>query len=73
VTTGMRECRASISPRWLGREGSRCWAITIGAGNGVGRVATSIESASIPPADDPITISCGSDDSLDMTRLTFHE
>ena len=48
------------------REGSRCWAIMMGAGNGVGRVETSVSSASIPPADEPTTISCGSASSSDM-------
>ena len=40
-----------------------------GAGNGVGRVETSVESASIPPADDPTTISCGTDCSSDIGHL----
>ena len=32
ILIGSVEWRARISPRWLGRRGSRCWAMTIGAG-----------------------------------------
>jgi hypothetical protein len=41
--------------RLLGREGSRCWASTIGAGKSLGKVLTRIERASTPPADEPTT------------------
>ena len=55
--TGNVVWRARISCRWLGLRGSRCWAITIGAGKSAGRLATTRESASMPPAEDPITTS----------------
>src|SRR5437764_6825313 len=41
--------------RLLGRLGSRCWARTIGAGKSAGRLLTSTESASTPPAEEPTT------------------
>src|SRR5262249_7094303 len=58
VRTGSVLRRDRISCRWLGRVGSRCCAITMGAGKSLGRVATSVESASIPPADEPTTTRC---------------
>src|SRR5215213_7894002 len=50
-----------ISPRWLCRRGSRCWATTIGAGKSLGSVATKVSSASTPPADEPTTTSRAKD------------
>ena len=55
VRTGRVLRRARICSRWLVRLGSRCWAITIGAGKSVRSVVTSVRSASIPPADAPTT------------------
>ena len=58
ILMGRVAWRARISARWLGRRGSRCWAMTIGAGKSEGRVATNRDSASMPPADEPIATSC---------------
>ena len=58
VRTGRVVRRPRMSPRRLGRVGSRCWAITSGAGKSGGSVETSLESASIPPAEAPTTTSC---------------
>ena len=58
--TGSVAWRARISPRWLGCRGSRCCAITIGAPKSGGRLATTRVRASIPPAEEPMTTSCGS-------------
>src|SRR5689334_22753934 len=55
VRTGSVLWRARMSPRWLGRVGSRCWAMTMGAAKAGGSVATSVERASMPPADAPMT------------------
>src|SRR5204862_8276399 len=41
----------------LGLRGSRCCASTTGAGKSPGREPTRMESASIPPAEEPITTS----------------
>ncbi len=55
--TGSVAWRARMSRRWLGRRGSRCWAMTIGAGKSAGRLATTRDRASMPPADEPMTTS----------------
>src|SRR5438105_12640898 len=44
--------------RWLCRPGSRCWASTTGAGKSRRMPARSVDSASIPPAEEPTTTSC---------------
>src|SRR3954466_2245939 len=59
VCTGILLARPRISCRWLVRRGSRCWAITMGAVKSAGSVESTAESASIPPAEAPITTSCG--------------
>src|SRR5258706_723509 len=46
-----------MSARWLGRFGSMCWAMTMGAAKSPGSVASKVESASMPPAEEPITTS----------------
>jgi hypothetical protein len=55
VRTGSVLRRERIRSRWLARFRSGCWEITIGAGKSSGSVETSSESASMPPAEVPIT------------------
>nr|WP_165373709.1 MULTISPECIES: hypothetical protein [Sorangium] len=57
MRTGSSLRRRRTSPRWLSRLGSRCWAITIGAGNGARKVERSVQRASMPPAEQPTTTS----------------
>ena len=53
-------CAAPGSPAGgSARCGSRCWAMTIGAGNRRAASRRSVESASMPPAEEPITTRCG--------------
>src|SRR5215471_17560339 len=58
LRTGSVDLRARMEWRWLRRVGSRCWAMTMGARKPVGSVLTSVESASMPPAEAPMTTSC---------------
>src|SRR5579883_3039413 len=69
VRTGSVLRRERISPRWLGRVGSRCCAMTMGAGKSLGRVETTEESASMPPAEEPITTRCENDLGVGIVRL----
>jgi hypothetical protein len=58
VSTGSFVRRARISASVDTRCGLRCWATTIGAGKSTCSVETRPESASMPPADAPTTMSC---------------
>src|SRR5215831_12524434 len=56
-TTGSVLRRSSTCARLLGRPGSTCCARTTGAPKSFGNAASMVVSASMPPADDPITTS----------------
>ena len=66
---GRAVCRSRISARWLGRRGSRCWAMTTAAGRSAGRSATTRDRASIPPADEPRTSEVRSPADVAVGRL----
>src|SRR5690348_9283651 len=55
VRTGRALRRERMSARWLWRDGSRCWAMTMGAGKPGLMLASRVEMASMPPADEPTT------------------
>jgi hypothetical protein len=69
VRTGSVLRRERISFKLLSLSGSRCWAMTRGAGKSSGRAETSSESVFIPPAEEPTTTN-REKDFPDKTLLT---